>query len=270
MSIRPFKRAKGEPDVISNFSNCTLGLIISFVGQPTTTSLVSKKFLEVTTSDCRFDDEPSISTFKELWKAYKRDPFLGGYVKRTVWKNLKVHQLCVRAVYEGVVERALKICSPLPRAAGRDTLNPLRLSELSKAIDIYTFFTEVSTHLEEAQSFRDCLRGDIFKRVAKIRAWLNNHSNQLLAIKDLNLSGQDLCSLPEQIGLFTRLKTLDLSNNWLKTLPEELAKCERLNSLNIGLNDITSLPERIGRCASSRGIMSHNNPVVLHSKPTID
>lgn len=77
----------------------------------------------------------------------------------------------------------------------------------------------------------------------------------LLKKTKLNLSGtillqglyiRNLTTLPNQIGLLTKLKELNLSHNLLKTLPLEIGLLTQLDNLNVRNCNITGLPETIG------------------------
>ena len=62
----------------------------------------------------------------------------------------------------------------------------------------------------------------------------------------LDLTGNQLASLPESLGALTGLTTLDLGFNQLASLPEWLGALTGLTSLNLGDNKLASLPEWLG------------------------
>jgi Leucine-rich repeat (LRR) protein len=83
-----------------------------------------------------------------------------------------------------------------------------------------------------------------------------------LMINQLDLSGNRICSLPEQIGLYwidsleslpesigqlKNLKKLNLRNNKLKKLPESIGQLTKLEKLSLADNNLESLPESIGQ-----------------------
>ena len=51
--------------------------------------------------------------------------------------------------------------------------------------------------------------------------------------KNLDLSGQDLTALPNEIGRLTNLASLNLSDNRLTALPPEIAQLTNLATLNL-------------------------------------
>lgn len=64
----------------------------------------------------------------------------------------------------------------------------------------------------------------------------------LAALKVLDLSGNHLTELPEQLCSLPDLNTLNLSCNQLKSLPAGLGRCPRLAVLNISRNQLSAFP----------------------------
>ncbi|XP_069466350.1 leucine-rich repeat-containing protein 47 isoform X2 [Ambystoma mexicanum] len=65
---------------------------------------------------------------------------------------------------------------------------------------------------------------------------------QLLALKVLDLSCNQLTTLPEQLCSLPELSTLNLSCNRLKSLPAGLRRSPRLAVLNLSRNELTTFP----------------------------
>ncbi|KAK7884097.1 hypothetical protein WMY93_027220 [Mugilogobius chulae] len=63
----------------------------------------------------------------------------------------------------------------------------------------------------------------------------------LQALKVLDLSVNDLQTLPEGVSSLKELTTLNLSCNRLETLPEGLSRCPKLSTLNVSKNRLTLL-----------------------------
>ena len=61
----------------------------------------------------------------------------------------------------------------------------------------------------------------------------------------LNLSGNQLTSLPPEIKLLKKLTTLDLSNNQLTSMPTEIKLLKKLTTLKLHRNQLTALPPEI-------------------------
>jgi len=75
-------------------------------------------------------------------------------------------------------------------------------------------------------------------------------SGELRGVKSLTLS-EDLFEFPMEIlSLADSLELLDLSNNQLSSLPEEFAQLTRLKILFANKNNFVSLPEVLGKCPS--------------------
>jgi Leucine-rich repeat (LRR) protein len=73
-------------------------------------------------------------------------------------------------------------------------------------------------------------------------------SGELAGVKRLSLSEQ-LSSFPlEILSLADSLEILDLSNNQLSTLPDELKQLVKLKILFVSNNNFESLPEVLGLC----------------------
>lgn len=72
-----------------------------------------------------------------------------------------------------------------------------------------------------------------------------NHASYTNA-PSLDLSGNNLTTLPPEIGLLTKLYQLNLSNNNLTSLPTEIGKLTSLTQLMVYKNQLTALPPEIG------------------------
>ncbi|MGI9027505.1 MAG: leucine-rich repeat domain-containing protein [Candidatus Saccharimonadales bacterium] len=65
-------------------------------------------------------------------------------------------------------------------------------------------------------------------------------------ITSLNLSNNQLTSLPAEISQFKNLTTLNVENNRLETLPPEIGQLTKLKSADFGNNRLQSLPSELG------------------------
>jgi len=75
-------------------------------------------------------------------------------------------------------------------------------------------------------------------------------SGQLTGISRLTLS-ENLTVFPiEILSLADTLEVLDLSNNQLKTLPDEIKQLRKLKIIFASKNDFETLPESLGQCES--------------------
>ena len=64
-------------------------------------------------------------------------------------------------------------------------------------------------------------------------------------VKDLNLAGLRLKSIPNSIGLFTSLERLDLSSNSLDRLPKLISSLKNLETLLLNSNNFKEVPEEV-------------------------
>ena len=75
----------------------------------------------------------------------------------------------------------------------------------------------------------------------------------------LNLSGNQLTSLPPEIEKLTNLTGLNLANNKLTSVPLEITKLTSLTSLDLGYNKLTSLPPEIAKLTKLRALNSRKS-----------
>ena len=93
-----------------------------------------------------------------------------------------------------------------------------------------------------------------------------NHSPTNTSGTSLDLSGQQLTSLPDYVLAKTDLANLNLSNNQLTGLPDGIGKLTNLTVLNVENNRLQSLPASIGQLKYlARADFSNNR---LTSLPT--
>ncbi|XP_022186448.2 leucine-rich repeat-containing protein 58 [Nilaparvata lugens] len=75
----------------------------------------------------------------------------------------------------------------------------------------------------------------------------------------LNLSGNNLSFIPEQILQLTRLKYLYLGENRLQEIPHNINRLIRLEILNVGGNQLISVPSTVGQLSELRALILSNN-----------
>jgi len=83
----------------------------------------------------------------------------------------------------------------------------------------------------------------------------------------LDLSNNQLTSLPSEIGNFTKLQILTIANNQLSSLPPEIGNLENLHHLNLDNNRLTSLPLEIRNLRKLHYLNLDNN--CLASLPSV-
>lgn len=87
----------------------------------------------------------------------------------------------------------------------------------------------------------------------------SNEVSRVSGGKSLDLSGQQLTSLPDSVTSQTDITSLNLSNNQLTTLPASIGYMTNLETLNIENNRLESLPPEIGLLKNLKNANFSNN-----------
>ncbi len=87
---------------------------------------------------------------------------------------------------------------------------------------------------------------------------------QLANLQNLDLSRNQLTTLPPQLAQLTNLQKLDLWGNELTTLPPELAQLTNLQNLDLWGNELTTLPPELAQLTNLQSLdLSHNQLTTL-------
>lgn len=81
----------------------------------------------------------------------------------------------------------------------------------------------------------------------------------LVLLRELLLANNRIPSLPREIARCVQLRKLDLHRNFLTQLPRELQHCERLEEIDVSNNELTELPAELGKLANLRMLNVRNN-----------
>lgn len=114
-----------------------------------------------------------------------------------------------------------------------------------KAWDFETAFWEIE-HLD--------LRYKGFIEFPKIVVLLSK-------LKKINLSHNQLTTLPVEVGKLQKLRELDLGDNQLKTLPDEIGQLRSLVYMGLSRNQFQTLPPEIGLLQNLEELHLFKNPL---------
>lgn len=95
----------------------------------------------------------------------------------------------------------------------------------------------------------------LYKTISMHRAFfgLKNISNEIyhnINLYILNISKNQLISIPSELCSCVNLNQLNISENKLKIIPTEIGKCINLNLIEINNNELYSVPTEIGNCVN--------------------
>nr|XP_004176436.3 leucine-rich repeat-containing protein 20 [Taeniopygia guttata] len=81
-------------------------------------------------------------------------------------------------------------------------------------------------------------------------------------LRELNLAGNSLHRLPEEMGSLLHLRSIDLSRNRFRRFPEPLASAPALETIDLEQNQIAEVPtDKLASMASLRSLNLRANPV---------
>ncbi|NXC20238.1 LRC20 protein, partial [Corythaeola cristata] len=84
----------------------------------------------------------------------------------------------------------------------------------------------------------------------------------LLRTAELNLAGNYLHRLPEEVTSLLHLRAINLSRNRFRRFPEPLATVANLETIDLEENEITEVPvEKLASMTSLRSLNLRANPV---------
>ncbi|MDF5714424.1 MAG: COR domain-containing protein, partial [Rhizonema sp. NSF051] len=85
----------------------------------------------------------------------------------------------------------------------------------------------------------------------------------LTNLQSLDISRNQLSSLPSEFGCLINLQSLDISRNQLSSLPSEFGSLTNLQSLDISRNQLSSLPSEIRQIPKLKKLDLRGNPVPI-------
>jgi Leucine-rich repeat (LRR) protein len=92
---------------------------------------------------------------------------------------------------------------------------------------------------------------------------LPDEIGELSAMRNLNLSDNQLLNLPETLGKLHKLKRINISNNSVQSLGSWIGELKVLKVANFSRNQIKSVPPEIGRLHTLRDFDISENPITM-------
>eukprot|EP01105_Mastigella_eilhardi_P010158 TRINITY_DN2379_c0_g1_i8.p1 TRINITY_DN2379_c0_g1~~TRINITY_DN2379_c0_g1_i8.p1 ORF type:complete len:1014 (-),score=142.83 TRINITY_DN2379_c0_g1_i8:8-2848(-) len=116
--------------------------------------------------------------------------------------------------------------------------NLTKLTKLTKVLCTGGHFTvDFVAHLRQLYDFSAAAQLDRLPSTIRLAT----------SLRCLNLSGNSLKILPEELCQLCQLQTLDVQNNELQCLPESLGTLKSLYTLTVSGNQLSKLPSSIGK-----------------------
>lgn len=118
----------------------------------------------------------------------------------------------------------------------------------------YRGWKELPNHLD---SFAYCLSNlDVsFNQLQSLPDGISS----LKFLQVLNCSCNQIQSLPESIGCLESITILKANGNQLTTIPSGIGRCKNLQELILSENILTSLPQELDGCTSLQQLLVQNN-----------
>lgn len=179
-----------------------------------------------------------MSRFKKT--AQTADPFASAEVAGSKSGQKRFLQARATGVLRAPNCDLTKLPAELTQAAGNDgeekwwELKPLTILELQNNL-----FSELPS-----LPFPELLVLDLGSN--KLTALPNELFDHLKLLKKLNLSQNQLVTLPDSLGTLTQLQELSVTHNKLQSLPASLGSSLGLTSIALDSNQLTELPSYLG------------------------
>lgn len=85
--------------------------------------------------------------------------------------------------------------------------------------------------------------------------------NQLKKLKSLDLSGNDITTLPKEFSELENLKSVNLANNQIKEIPDALIKCSGIKVINLNNNAIDEVPKELFHKSQLKKLFLNNTDI---------
>ena len=99
---------------------------------------------------------------------------------------------------------------------------------------------------------------------------LPSEIGQLTNLSSLDLDGNSFSNLPPEIGNLINLSYLDLSNNQFSVIPSEISQLSSIRNLNVASNQLSELPPEIAKLQNLTELNIEDNPLVSPPPEIVD
>ncbi|MFX1444591.1 MAG: leucine-rich repeat domain-containing protein [Promethearchaeota archaeon] len=167
-------------------------------------------------------------------------------------------------------ERDYEILKILEKKIGRNIVL-LKKNEFQNPNDLYLY--EIESGKDEREIEFEIIgqgllnginvRDGRIKHLVLVSLELNRFIDEILELKDLtvlDISGNQIDIIPQDISKFKNLKALILERNKLEFLPESINQLENLQYLDLSYNNLKKIPESIGNLKALKKLnLMYNN-----------
>ncbi|NGX37351.1 MAG: Internalin-A [Chlamydiae bacterium] len=106
--------------------------------------------------------------------------------------------------------------------------------------------------------------GEIINLAKDFSVWFEKNKNELTQLQELDLSENEITSIPSEIWQLTQLRTLRLYGNQLISIPPEIGQLPLLKVFGLSGNQITTIPSEIGQLPQLRALdLSYNQLTII-------
>jgi hypothetical protein len=229
----------------SGLPNDCLSLVLAYVGDPEVYEKFQKNIVE--------------KAYRFIWSSYSEHPLIskdcilwatqyGDREKRVIF----VYNCVMPSSFEKNVR--CEILAQMEKGLAPLAIGPvLEIAQAAEDANLIKIFPKIiekiaGQHSEGAEFLKKIKDFDPSKKAKAIRNWMNKHSKLLKEITALDLSKLGLLAVPtEIIAILTNLRQLNLSHNQLTSIPDGIDNLVHLVYVSFSHNQLTELPDEIGR-----------------------
>lgn len=276
-------------------------IIVTLVGDPSTTSRISKRFNEIEWETTFYRDYENTLLKKSFDKAKQQLPQgtkrqIVRFVYERIIKKVRFLPMAQELLHQS--EFSMQQAENSFTVAGNCKLSAWRLLYLNRLRKEKEWESSTNAFKGLSSDFLDSpaaiesriwLKAQGLTRIYEqnkylIRSWIKVHADdlssrtefssdkseicflpkwlgQLELLRDLHIRNSSVRYIPDQIGNLKHLEEIWLVDNKITVLPESLFKLKNLLILNLDSNCIKKVPKKISELISLRCLFLHNNQI---------